>query len=76
MYTVVGDNAAIPDQLPQSLINLRDYQQELAVLALKGSNTIICAGTNSGKTFVALHVIERHLANNTAGKSIINVMQL
>ncbi|XP_076079276.1 interferon-induced helicase C domain-containing protein 1-like [Mytilus galloprovincialis] len=74
MYTVVGDNATIPDQLPQSLINLRDYQQELAVLALKGSNTIICAGTNSGKTFVALHVIERHLANNTAGKSIINVI--
>ncbi|CAC5397214.1 DDX58 [Mytilus coruscus] len=47
-----------------SLIQLRNYQQELADIALKGENTMICAGTNAGKTYVAFHVIESHLLKN------------
>ncbi|VDH88963.1 ATP-dependent RNA helicase DDX58 [Mytilus galloprovincialis] len=64
------EDATIPDGFQKSLINLRDYQQELADLALKGVNTIVCAGTNAGKTYVALKVIESHLEKNTAGKVV------
>ncbi|XP_052070218.1 antiviral innate immune response receptor RIG-I-like isoform X5 [Mytilus californianus] len=50
------------------LVSLRQYQEELAVIALAGQNTIICAGTNSGKTYIAFHIIEDHLINNPDGK--------
>jgi ATP-dependent helicase YprA (DUF1998 family) len=52
-----------------SLIDLRDYQRELAEIALKGKNTIMCAGTNAGKTYVAFHIIEDHLLKNPKGNS-------
>ncbi|XP_052069151.1 interferon-induced helicase C domain-containing protein 1-like [Mytilus californianus] len=55
---------------PPSLVELRSYQQELAEIALKGENTIICAGTNAGKTYVAFHVIESHLLKNQRGKVV------
>jgi replicative superfamily II helicase len=40
----------------------------LAKIALKGENTIILAGTNAGKTYVAFHIIENHLLKNPDGK--------
>ncbi|KAH3816679.1 hypothetical protein DPMN_118200 [Dreissena polymorpha] len=40
----------------------RDYQLELAEKALRGQNTIICAETGTGKTWVALYVIDKHLS--------------
>ncbi|XP_043831167.1 antiviral innate immune response receptor RIG-I [Dromiciops gliroides] len=46
----------------------RSYQLELASPALEGKNTIICAPTGSGKTFVALLVCESHLTNNPMGQ--------
>ncbi|XP_052772055.1 antiviral innate immune response receptor RIG-I-like isoform X2 [Mya arenaria] len=46
---------------PHSL-ELRDYQIELAEDAIKGRNTIICAETGTGKTWVALHIVASHLA--------------
>lgn len=52
---------------PPSLVELRSYQQELAEIALKGENTIICAGKNAGKTYVAFHVMESHLLKNPRG---------
>ncbi|CAG2184719.1 IFIH1 [Mytilus edulis] len=67
MGTNSVEDATVTDGIEKSLIHLRDYQQELAVLALKGENTIICAGTNAGKTYVALKVIESHLEKNTTG---------
>ncbi|VDI64067.1 interferon-induced helicase C domain-containing protein 1 [Mytilus galloprovincialis] len=56
---------------PPFLIKLRMYQQELAKIALKGENTIICAGTNAGKTYVAFHVIESHLLTNPKAGKIV-----
>ncbi|CAC5409074.1 DDX58 [Mytilus coruscus] len=51
-----------------TLISLRQYQKELAEIALTGQNTIICAGTNSGKTYIAFHIIEDHLIKHPEGK--------
>ncbi|KAL8203044.1 UNVERIFIED_CONTAM: hypothetical protein K2H54_036536 [Gekko kuhli] len=46
----------------------RSYQNELAQPALSGKNTIICAPTGSGKTFVSLMICDHHLRNRPAGK--------
>jgi ERCC4-related helicase len=42
-------------------LKLREYQKELAAPAFEGKNTIICAPTNSGKTFVAMEIAKKHL---------------
>ncbi|XP_015270024.1 PREDICTED: probable ATP-dependent RNA helicase DDX58 [Gekko japonicus] len=46
----------------------RSYQNELAQPALNGKNTIICAPTGSGKTFVSLIICDHHLRNRPAGE--------
>ncbi|NXI65277.1 DDX58 helicase, partial [Anseranas semipalmata] len=46
----------------------RSYQTELAQPAIKGKNTLICAPTGSGKTFVALMICEQHFQNLPAGR--------
>lgn len=51
-----------------SSIKLHLYQTELASDALLGKNTIVCSGTGTGKTFVAMHVIEKHLRAGKEGK--------
>ncbi|XP_076464368.1 ATP-dependent RNA helicase DHX58-like isoform X2 [Babylonia areolata] len=48
-------------------LELRKYQLELARDALSGSNSIICAPTGSGKTRVALHIVQKHLEQQPAG---------
>ena len=45
---------------------LREYQKELAEPAIQGKNTIICAPTNSGKTYVAIEITKRHLDSFTS----------
>lgn len=42
-------------------LKLRTYQRELAFPASEGRNTIICAPTNSGKTYVAIAIAQAHL---------------
>ena len=49
-------------------LKLRKYQLELAENALKGDNTIICAETGTGKTWVALHIVKKHLERLQNGK--------
>ncbi|XP_052773520.1 antiviral innate immune response receptor RIG-I-like [Mya arenaria] len=56
-----GSDAEEEEPKPHSL-ELRDYQIELAEEAIKGRNTIICAETGTGKTWVALHIVASHLA--------------
>ncbi|NXO84617.1 DDX58 helicase, partial [Sitta europaea] len=46
----------------------RSYQIELAQPAIAGKNTLICAPTGSGKTFVALLICEHHLQNVPSGR--------
>ena len=50
------------DELGTLELNLREYQKELAQAALQGKNSIICAPTNSGKTYVAVHIAKEHLS--------------
>ncbi|GFR98207.1 dicer-like protein 1 [Elysia marginata] len=42
-------------------LKLREYQKELAEVALTGRNCVICAPTGSGKTKVAVYIILEHL---------------
>ncbi|KFZ58430.1 putative ATP-dependent RNA helicase DDX58, partial [Podiceps cristatus] len=46
----------------------RSYQTELAQPAINGKNTLICAPTGSGKTFVALLICEHHFQNMPTGR--------
>ncbi|XP_060594632.1 interferon-induced helicase C domain-containing protein 1-like, partial [Ruditapes philippinarum] len=52
----LASNTAAPFQL-------REFHLELAENAVLGRNTIICAETGSGKTWVALHIVQQHLQN-------------
>ena len=47
-------------------LELREYQKELAAPAIAGKNTIICAPTNSGKTYVAIEITKQHLDSFSA----------
>jgi ATP-dependent RNA helicase DDX58/interferon-induced helicase C domain-containing protein 1 len=49
---------------------LYPFQNELAEKALAGKNTIICAPTGSGKTWVATHIIDRHLKSAVKGNEL------
>lgn len=58
---------ASPNNL-HSPLKPRNYQLELALPAKKGKNTVICAPTGCGKTFVSLLICEHHLKNFPSGQ--------
>lgn len=58
---------ASSNNLPSPL-KPRNYQLELALPAEKGKNTIICAPTGCGKTFVSLLICEHHLKKFPCGQ--------
>ncbi|XP_075267481.1 antiviral innate immune response receptor RIG-I isoform X2 [Opisthocomus hoazin] len=64
----LGENPCSPSGIYQSSHvcepkKPRSYQSELAQPAVSGKNTLICAPTGSGKTFVALMICEHHFQN-------------
>lgn len=66
----LNQNACPPSEAAhtQSPVKPRNYQLELAGPALEGKNTIICAPTGCGKTFVALLICEHHLQKFPPGQ--------
>ncbi|KAG8595277.1 hypothetical protein GDO81_001479 [Engystomops pustulosus] len=64
------DNNFQPGATRRSIkdFKLRSYQEELAQPAYNGKNTIICAPTGSGKTFVALSICDHHLKSLPKGQ--------
>ena len=54
--------------IPNFLQIMRSYSSEsLAEDAVMGRNTIICSETGTGKTWVALHIVEKHLGVASSG---------
>ncbi|XP_064604095.1 antiviral innate immune response receptor RIG-I-like isoform X2 [Liolophura sinensis] len=51
-------------------IKLRGYQEELAEAGLEGKNCMIVAPTGSGKTHVALKIIEEHLSASHENRKV------
>uniref|UniRef100_A0A8C2UUC2 RNA helicase n=2 Tax=Chinchilla lanigera TaxID=34839 RepID=A0A8C2UUC2_CHILA len=60
--------AEMPSTNLYSPLKPRNYQLELAFPAKEGKNTIICAPTGCGKTFVSLLICEHHLQKFSQGR--------
>lgn len=53
------------EEIEDKDISLRDYQKELAGPAIDGKNVIIVAPTGSGKTRVAMKIIQVHVKHGS-----------
>nr|AJO25032.1 DEAD box polypeptide 58 [Rhinolophus sinicus] len=66
----LSQNSCPPSEVSHtySPIKPRNYQLELTLPAKQGRNTIICAPTGCGKTFVSLLICEHHLQKFPQGQ--------
>ncbi|XP_023379807.1 probable ATP-dependent RNA helicase DDX58 [Pteropus vampyrus] len=66
----LSENSCPPSEVSHthSPMKPRGYQLELALPAKNGKNTIICAPTGCGKTFVSLLICEHHLQKFPQGQ--------
>ncbi|XP_008059372.1 probable ATP-dependent RNA helicase DDX58 [Carlito syrichta] len=71
-YQNLSQNSCLPSEESHtswhSPFKPRNYQLELALPAKEGKNTIICAPTGCGKTFVSLLICEHHFNNFPQGQ--------
>ncbi|XP_069332609.1 antiviral innate immune response receptor RIG-I isoform X1 [Eulemur rufifrons] len=71
-YQNLSQNSCLPSEVSLTDLNSRfkprNYQLELALPAKKGKNTIICAPTGCGKTFVSILICEHHLEKFSQGQ--------
>ncbi|KAK2493431.1 hypothetical protein MC885_018001 [Smutsia gigantea] len=77
----LSQNSCSPSGMSQtySPMKPRNYQLELTLPAKEGKNTIICAPTGCGKTFVSLLICEHHLKKfpeGQKGKAVFFAIQL
>ncbi|XP_019479625.1 PREDICTED: probable ATP-dependent RNA helicase DDX58 [Hipposideros armiger] len=77
----LSQNSCPPSEVSHShsQIKPRNYQLELTLPANQGKNTIICAPTGCGKTFVSLLICEHHLQKfpqGQKGKVVFFAIQL
>uniref|UniRef100_G1LAV6 Antiviral innate immune response receptor RIG-I n=1 Tax=Ailuropoda melanoleuca TaxID=9646 RepID=G1LAV6_AILME len=76
----LSQNPSPPSASPTfTQLKPRNYQLELALPAKEGKNTIICAPTGCGKTFVSLLICEHHLKKfpqGQKGKVVFFAIQL
>ncbi|XP_062594920.1 antiviral innate immune response receptor RIG-I-like [Saccostrea cucullata] len=74
-WTPLGQSGSkSKEDAPKKKLELRQYQQELAERALRGDNCIIISPTGSGKTVVAIRIIQYHLEKLEKGKKIAFVV--
>ncbi|XP_062594919.1 ATP-dependent RNA helicase DHX58-like [Saccostrea cucullata] len=55
-------------------LELRQYQQEQAEQSLKGENCLIVSPTGSGKTYVAIRIIQNHLDETGKVKKVVFIV--
>ncbi|XP_070545148.1 antiviral innate immune response receptor RIG-I-like isoform X2 [Ptychodera flava] len=72
----IGEDKIDNDQLKARAINLRAYQTELVEPAFNGKNVILFAPTGSGKTVMAVAVMQYHLQEHNTGTRKKRVMFL
>lgn len=73
--TGLEDDQDNREEVEDKDISLRNYQQELAEPAIQGKNVIIVAPTGSGKTRVAMKIIQEHFRQQK-GRGIAKVVFL
>ncbi|XP_061172801.1 antiviral innate immune response receptor RIG-I-like [Saccostrea echinata] len=69
-----GSKTSSRKDAPKKKLELRHYQLELAERALRGDNCIIISPTGSGKTHVAIRIIQHHLEKLAKNKKIAFVV--
>ena len=68
IYYILDDDCILEvvdkdTEVSEQLLTLRPYQESIAQKSLQGANDIILLPTGSGKTYVAIKVIENHLSS-------------